>query len=182
MQDDDRAAPPAGLPGVQAGRLSRAIAWPVRAGGALATLLILFLLGLTAWAVAQRYLLGSPLLWSDELTGHLLVALVMAGAAEAYRRGDHIAIDLLTGRLGPRGALAVGLWSDLAVLATALVLGSSAWDAVSFARSFGSYPPGEIQVPTWILQAPLIVGAALLALTALSRLGARLGAGRAARR
>lgn len=168
MQGDEAGA------GARAGPLLRAAFWPARLGGLLATLLILFLLGLTVYAVVQRYLLGAPLLWSDELTGYLLVALVMAGAAEAYRRGDHIAIDLLSGKLrGPAARLAA-LWADLAVLAAAVAIGWSAWDAVAFARAFGSYPPGEMAVPTWVLQLPLVIGAGLLALTALARLAARL--------
>ncbi|MFC3227704.1 TRAP transporter small permease [Marinibaculum pumilum] len=173
MRPDD-AGPPPGNAGGRVATFLRAADWPARAGGILATLLILFVAGLTCLAVAQRYLLGAPLLWSDELAGYLLVTLVMAGLAEAYRRGDHIAIDLVTGRLSAGGRRAVAIWSDLAVLAVAIVLGLSAWDAVTFARAFGAYPAGEIQVPTWILQVPLIGGAALLALAALTRLLTRL--------
>jgi C4-dicarboxylate transporter DctQ subunit len=170
--DPDGAAPPG------AGHLGRLVELPVRLGGVLATLLILFLLGLTADAVVQRYLLNTPLLWSDELTGYLLVALIMCGASEAYRRGDHMAIDLVTGRAGPRLARVIGAWSNLAVLAFAVVLGWSAWEAISFARAFGSYSSGEIEVATWIPQIPLMIGALLLGLTALSRLLGRLAKGR----
>lgn len=162
----------------RAGLLGRLVELPVKLGGILATLLILFLLGLTAYAVAQRYLLNAPLLWSDELTGYLLVALIMCGASEAYRRGDHIAIDLVTGKAGSKLARVIGAWSDLAVLAVSVVLGWSAWEAISFARSFGSYSSGEIEIATWIPQIPLLIGALLLGLTALSRLLGRLAQGR----
>jgi TRAP-type C4-dicarboxylate transport system permease small subunit len=154
----------------RAGLLGRFVELPVRLGGVLATLLILLLLGLIAYAVAQRYLFNTPLLWSDELTGYLLVALIMFGTSEAYRRGDHISIDLVTGSAGPRLARIIGVWSDLAVLVFAVVLGWSAWEAISFARAFGSYSAGQIEIATWIPQIPLLIGAALLGLTALSRL------------
>ena len=49
-----------------------------------------------------------PLTWGDEMLGYLLVATVMAGAAEALRRGDHIAIDLVTSRLTGRARRAAG--------------------------------------------------------------------------
>jgi len=162
----------------RAGLLGRLVELPVKLGGILATLLILVLLGLTTYAVARRYLLNAPLLWSDELTGYLLVALIMFGASEAFRRGDHIAIDLVTGKAGPKLARVIGAWSDLAVLVFAIVLGRSAWEAISFARAFGSYSSGEIEIATWIPQIPLLVGALLLGLTALSRLLGRLAQGR----
>ncbi|TIX76508.1 MAG: TRAP transporter small permease subunit, partial [Mesorhizobium sp.] len=69
-------------------------------GGALSALLILVVLAITAVSVFNRYFLGRPLMGVDEATGFLVVAIVMFGAAEALRRGDHIRIDLLFDHLG----------------------------------------------------------------------------------
>jgi TRAP-type C4-dicarboxylate transport system permease small subunit len=147
----------------------------VRAFGALSTILLLLAFALTIYAIVARYGFNAPLTWIDELIGFLLVALIMFGVAEAYRKGDHIAVDLITARLEQRGwRLARELWSDACVLAFAVVLGISAWDSISFARSFGSFFPGAIQIETWIPQIPLLIAAILLGAFALARLAGRL--------
>ena len=48
-------------------------------------LLVVLTLGVTAFSVFRRYVLGKPLTWSDELSGFLVVAIVMLGAAEVLR-------------------------------------------------------------------------------------------------
>lgn len=151
--------------------LSRHVVAPLAwIGGALSTLLILATFVLIVVAVVRRYVLADPLQFTDEVTGWALVALVMLGAAEAYRRGDHIAIDLVTARAPWRVRRGLAIVSDLAVLAFAVVVGWSAWHAIAFARSFGMYTTGHIEVETWILQTPLVAGAVLLGLAAVSKL------------
>jgi TRAP-type C4-dicarboxylate transport system permease small subunit len=128
----------------------------VRLGGALSSLLILIAFGFTLVAVFWRYVLDKPLLWPEDVTGWTLVGLIMMGVSEAYRRGDHIAIDLAASKLG-RGARALQeIGTHLAVLAFAVVLGISAWEAVAFAHDFGAYTSGNVEVPSWIPQAPMI--------------------------
>lgn len=139
-------------------------------GGALSALLILFILGLTTYSVFMRYIIAKPPVWIDEVTGYLLVALISLGVAEAYRRGNHIAIDLLTERLPRSTARLRWIWSDLCVLGFAVVLGLSTWDSIEFAHSFGSYSSGAIEIQTWIPQVPLLIGAVLLGLFAVARL------------
>lgn len=143
-------------------------------GGAVSTAMIIFLFFATVYAIFMRYVLDSPSLWVDEVTGWLLVAIVMLGSAEAYRRGDHIAVDLISSR-------ATGIWrkliefiADLAVLFFGIVLGISTWEAISFAKSFGSYTTGHIEMATWVLQVPMLVGSVLFALTAVTRIVERI--------
>lgn len=139
------------------------------AGGVVSALIVLVSLATVTVAVCFRYVLGAPLLWGDEFVGLLVVAMIMTGAAEALRRGDHISIDLLTGRLrGPARRL-VQLWSMLAVAAFSAVLGWSAWQGLIFARAFGAYTSGYLAMPLWIAQTPLVLGAALLGLVAIAR-------------
>lgn len=100
------------------------------------------------------------------MIGYLLVTLVMLGSAEALRRGDHIAIDLVSAQLRPRTARIQIAFSSLSVMAFAIIVGLSIWDSISFAYSFGSYSVGYIEIATWIPQAPMVLGMALLFLTA----------------
>lgn len=139
-------------------------------GGILSTILILAAFALTIYSIFLRYVIGRPLVWIDELTGYLLVALVMLGVAEAYRRGNHIAIDLVVGNAKGSANMIRWIWSDLCVLAFSIVLGVSTWEAIAFARSFGSYSSGAIEIQTWIPQIPILVGAVLLGLFAVARL------------
>ena len=148
----------------------RIVAALVRLCGALSALLLLVILAQISVAVVRRYLLDKPLQWNDEMVGYLLVAAVMLGAAEALRRGDHIAIDLLHDRAGPRARRWLAAFSSLSVIAFAIVVGVSIWDSIAFAYGFGSYSVGYIEIQTWIPQVPVLIGCVLLALMALVRL------------
>ncbi|WP_375568905.1 TRAP transporter small permease [Seohaeicola saemankumensis] len=138
----------------------------VRFCGALSALTILWIFAQICIAVVFRYLLDQPLQWSDEMIGYLLVAAVMLGAAEALRRGDHIAIDLMITRLSPGAVRLQKGFAHLCVMAFATVIGVSIWDAISFAHAFGSYSVGYIEIQTWIPQVPVLAGSVLLGLMA----------------
>lgn len=142
----------------------------IRLGGVLSTLLILLVFAIVAYAITQRYVLDTPLLWGDEFIGYTLVAIVMLGAAEALRRGDHISIDLLALRAGGQARTLLGVLSNIAVVVLAAIIGWSAWESISFARAFGSYSVGYIEIETWIPQVPMLAGAALLIMAALARI------------
>jgi TRAP-type C4-dicarboxylate transport system permease small subunit len=150
--------------------LTRAVTALVRLCGLLSATLTLVILAIVAYAITQRYVFDTPLLWGDELNGYLLVATIMLGAAEALRRGDHIAIDLLTGKATGTSARLLTIWGNLAVVAFSAVLGWSAWTSIAFAYDFGSYSPGHLEVAMWIPMLPVLIGSGLLALTALTRI------------
>ena len=147
--------------------------------GMLSTGLILVAFGVTIIAVFMRHIVDQPLTWSDDATGWMLVTLIMLGAAEAYRRNTHIAIDLVTNVLDRRTKRLQETFADLAVLAFSVLFGLSAWEAVTFSRSFGAYTSGTVEVPLWIVQIPLVIGAGLLGLVAVSRILNRILKGQA---
>lgn len=147
--------------------------WPLaaadavsRAGGAVGAVLIVVVLAVTTVSVFSRYVLSRPILGVDEGTGFLVVAIVMLGAAEALRRGDHIRIDLVLDAAGPRLRRVMELWSHAAVLVFAALLFRTGWHTVTFSRSFGAYSDGYLALPLWIPQSALLVGAVLLGLQA----------------
>jgi len=147
---------------------SRAVFGLARLCGFASTLLIVTVLGIVTYAITQRYLFGTPLLWGDELNGYLLVALIMFGAAEALRRGDHIAIDLVSANVPPRLSHYLAIWGNLAVVLFSAVLAWSAWHSAAFSYDFGSYSAGYLEVAMWVPMVPVLIGAVLLALTALA--------------
>jgi tripartite ATP-independent transporter DctM subunit len=72
----------------------------------LCALLIVAEVVILATGVTFRYVLHNALIWSDELSGILLLWLAMLGAVVAYRRREHIRISALERVLSPAtGAL-----------------------------------------------------------------------------
>ncbi|PWC82588.1 TRAP transporter [Azospirillum sp. TSH100] len=145
-----------------------------RIGGALSILLIAIVLALTTVGVVARYVLGHPLEGVDEACGYLVVAMVMAGAAEALRTGHHIRIDLIMGFIGPRGRRWLDAWSNLAVLVFAVLLVRTGWHSAAFSYDFDAFSSGQLELPLWIPQATLPIGAVLLGVVAFAKLIAAL--------
>ena len=62
-------------------------------------ILVIALTAITFAQVATRYVLGDPLIWSEEAARYLFVWVAMIGAALAIREGGHFGLDLLIRRL-----------------------------------------------------------------------------------
>ena len=130
---------------------------------------VILTLCVTGFSVFRRYVLGTPLTWSDELSGFLVVAIVMLGAAEVLRKNEHISVDILTGRMVGRQRWLVELWSNISVVIIAGVIVVSGFQAVQFSRKIGVYSDGYLEAPLWIPQSFLVAGAGLLLLLASAR-------------
>jgi TRAP-type C4-dicarboxylate transport system permease small subunit len=63
--------------------------------------LVAVLTAITFAQVATRYVLGDPLIWSEEASRYLFVWVSMIGAALAIREGGHFGLDLLIRRFPP---------------------------------------------------------------------------------
>jgi TRAP-type C4-dicarboxylate transport system permease small subunit len=146
--------------------LERAVALLSRAAGALGAVLTAGCLAMVVYAVAMRYLLGSPQPWTDHAAGWLVVGLVMLAAPEAQRRFEHIGVDIARDRLGPRLAWAAHLLGTLSVAAVAAVLLKAGWETLEFSLMVGLMTDLE-GVPQWWIQALLPTGAALLLMVSL---------------
>ncbi|MEH6403073.1 MAG: TRAP transporter small permease [Sneathiella sp.] len=139
------------------------------ASGVVSAVLIVTTLFMTGYSVFQRYVLGTPLTWTDELSGFLVVAIVMLGAAEALRKGDHIAVDLLITKVKGKNRKYLDFFGLIATAIVAGVLCFSAWAAVKFSWTIGVYSDGYLEAPLWIPQSFMLFGAGLLCLLALAR-------------
>lgn len=121
---------------------------------------------LVAYSVAMRYFLGRPVPWVDELVGYLLVGIVMFAAADALRRGEHIAVDLITDRLrgaARRGAQVFGLLA-VGIAGTALLV--AGLETAAFTKLLGIRSTGYLNVPMHLPQLMIPLGGGLLALAA----------------
>ncbi len=131
--------------------------------------LVIATLAMTGFSVFRRYVLGRPVTWSDELSGFLVVAIVMLGAAEVLRRGEHVSVDILTENATGRKRWWFEFWSNISVAIVSAVLFASAVNAVQFSRMIGVYSDGYLEAPLWIPQSFLLVGAGLLFAMAVAR-------------
>ena len=64
--------------------------------------LMLALVGSVLWQVLSRYLLGTPAFWTEELARFSLVWVGLLGAAYATAHGQHLALDIVPARAGPK--------------------------------------------------------------------------------
>lgn len=153
-----------------------AVRWLTDAAAGIAALSILASLLLVCYSVGMRYAFNDPVPWVDEAVGYVLVASVMFAIAEALRKGEHIAVDILTERLGPRAKRVVHVMGLVAVIATAGVLMIEGWAMVAFSQMIGIRSIGYLDIPIWTVQLMVPLGGALLLLAALAEF-VRLSAG-----
>jgi len=131
--------------------VGRIVAWLTGAAIRLAGVAILVALALIGWSVVMRYVFQSPPVWVDDAVGFLLIAIVTLAAAQVLRRGEHIGVDILTARLGPRGQRWSRAWTSLATLAVSLILIVNGWQSAMFSKSLGIVSEGHLEWPVYLL-------------------------------
>jgi TRAP-type C4-dicarboxylate transport system permease small subunit len=130
--------------------------------------------GTVCYAVAARYFFGRPQPWSDEAVGWLIVVTVMLALPEAQRRGEHLGVDLLIERSGPRGRQILQIVGTLFVLVVAAMFVWEGIQTVRFTHMVGIVSNALPQIPLWAVQAFIPLGGALLFLVGLVQLAAWL--------
>lgn len=150
--------------------VERVVRWLTLSGAGVAALLVLIVFGVVSYSVFMRYVLGTPITFSDELNGFIVVAMVALGAGEVLLRGEHFGVDLLTERAGPRMQWIVDLWGMIGVILVASAILYSAVLMVQFSYDFGVYSDGYLGVQMWIPQGFLLIGMVILIFAALARI------------
>jgi TRAP-type mannitol/chloroaromatic compound transport system permease small subunit len=151
--------------------LIRAIERLTGSVGVFAALLIVPLILATCYEVMSRYVFGAPTIWAYEvgymLTGsHFLLAM-----AYTLREGQHIRIDIFSGRFSARARAAI----DLACYAVLLPL--TVWLTLALSRHFWiGFSQGErsgqsaLNAPVWPFRVVFIAAFVLLALQVLAEM------------
>ena len=137
--------------------------------GALAALC---LAGVAAVMLAQAGMrtAGYLLRGADDIVAWLCAASAFLALGYTFRHGDLVRVSLLIDRLPPR----LRHRAEVACLGAALiVVGYTTWAAASFVLEswkFGELAQGLIQIPIWIPQTSLVLGALILEVAVLDEL------------
>jgi len=116
--------------------------------------------------VGLRYLAGTSIAWAAELPELMFPWMIMAGVVLAAQHGSHIAVVLVTQKLGAARRWVLGAGS----LIVATLYGSLAWLAYPVAEIAHDEKTPILQVPGSLSVGCLVLGFALLALVTLCRL------------
>jgi len=130
----------------------------------------------TSWGVFTRYVSAQPATWTAEIAAVGFCWAIFMGGAAAFRRGQHISIDMLVQLLpsGPRRALAIAV--DLLVLVFLMWV---CWLAILFTIDSWDTPMPSLRWPYAIHYVGAVCGLAAMALRHALAARARLAAPRA---
>ncbi|EHR69024.1 TRAP-type C4-dicarboxylate transport system, small permease component [Burkholderiales bacterium JOSHI_001] len=140
-----------------------AIGWACRAV-LYVTLSVVF--AILAANVALRYAAGTSIAWASELPELMFPWMIMAGVVLAAQHGSHIAVVLLTQKLGAARRWVLGGGS----LIVAALYGGLAWMALPVAEIAHDEKTPILQVPGSVSVGCLVLGFALLAVVTLCHL------------
>jgi len=122
-----------------------------------------FMTVLTVVQVVLRYVFQTGFVWSLEATTYTFAWFVLIGMSYGVRTEAHITVDLVTSRLGPRGAR-VFAWVALAcalAYCALMIYGSSLF--VDRLLALGTNAR-DLPLPRWVLTGVMPIAFALLAL------------------
>jgi C4-dicarboxylate transporter DctQ subunit len=122
-----------------------------------------FMTTLTVVQVVLRYGFGTGFVWSLEATTYAFAWLVLIGMSYGVRTGAHIAVDLLTSRLTPRGARLAGVAALACGLAYCVLMLYGSVVFVDRLMALGT-DARDIPLPRWVLTGIMPIAFGLLAL------------------
>lgn len=118
----------------------------------------LFLMGTTVLVVANiisRYFLKTGIFWSEEVATGFFVWSVFIGAAAAFKKGQHIGIDIIVSKLSGRNRAIANVLIDLVVL---IVIGFIAVFSVLYVKTSYTKPTPVLGVSSAYISSSIIVG------------------------
>lgn len=111
--------------------------------------------------VFTRYVLSTPLTWTEEIARYLLIWTTFVAAAYVSARRLHISVDLLVSKLGPRGALVVDVFASAVVVLTSGLL---TFAATLAAKAVANVTSPATDTPMWLVYASAVIGFGLVTL------------------
>lgn len=127
----------------------------------LAALAMIGLLAMVLLSIAGRQL-DFHLPGTDAYAGYLMAAAGFLALAHTFKRGEHIRVTLVLGRVGPRARRVLEVWS---LVAGTLLAGLAAFYAVRLSwqsHQFHDISTGNDATPLWIPQLAMAAGSLVL--------------------
>jgi len=84
--------------------------------------------------IVFRYFFNFPIGWTSELTVVMWLWLVLWGAAFVVKESDEIRFDLITGSVGRRARIAIGIVAALALVVLYVAALPATWNYVTFMK------------------------------------------------
>jgi tripartite ATP-independent transporter DctM subunit len=167
----DLSITPAGAPAAATRRSARvALALERLLGGgveAVAALLITAEIAILLAGVISRYVLHTPLVWTDEAASLLFLWLASLGSVVALRRGEHMRMTALVAKASP----GLRAWLDTVATAAALAfMLMVVWPAFEFAADEAIVTSPSLEISNAWRASALPAGLALMAVMAAIRL------------
>jgi TRAP-type C4-dicarboxylate transport system permease small subunit len=108
------------------------------------------------WGIFARYVLGTGSQWPEPVAILLMVVFTFLGAAVSYRAGAHIAVAMLTDRLGPgaRRVLAGVVHALMAAVAAFMVFYGTRLCIETWGQSISEIP----SIPVGLTYTPVPIG------------------------
>ncbi len=151
-------------------RTANAVSVLSRVAAALAAAAFVVIGLIVSYEVVMRYVFLAPTRWVEEMARVLQIYGVFLACAWLVAERGHIRIILMTGAL----PAAARRWADRFALAAAgLVSVIGAWHAAAlmrFAIDMAQYTDSTLELPLWVLHAPVAGGLALTAAQAAASL------------
>ncbi len=132
-----------------------------------AALLVVAEIAVLLAGVVSRYLLHSPIVWSDELASILFLWLAMLGSAVALRRGEHMRMTAVVGMCSPGTRAFLDVVAIAAPLAFLLMI---VGPAMEFAEEEAFITTPALEITNSWRAAALPVGSVLMLVIAVLRL------------
>jgi len=132
--------------------------------------LIVPMLCIMIWEIVMRYFFNAPSLWAYEISLFLYGGYIVLGGAYTHLAGGHVNVDIIWGRLRPRGRAFVDILTSGFVF---LFVGVLFW--YSLQRTILSWQLGETTMSHWQpiiypLRTTLPVGCLLLLMQVVAKL------------
>lgn len=141
----------------------------VKAGGALAGLLMVAIMLMVCAKVFMRYVLGVGWVGVDQISGSMLLYITFLGAAWVLLQDKHITIDILFGHLSPKRQRGLTMVNSAICALLCLLLFVYSTNEVIYSWNSGFRVASELEIPRAFNLIVIPVGSLLLCIQFLRR-------------
>ncbi|NYT25024.1 TRAP transporter small permease [Alcaligenaceae bacterium] len=135
----------------------------------IAEVLLVILTAITVYSVVARYLFNAPSLYAVEVSAYLLVAITWLSAGWVHHERRHVNVEFAEAKFRGHWKRLAHWISQASVLLFSVVLVWAGTNIVQTAFEKGYKSSSLLRTPLWIPYSLLPIGAAILALIALTR-------------